>query len=154
MDLSLLIYRVATLEDLPDIVRLLRDDDLGVQREDSSGSIEKYLDAFRDISANTTQELTVVDFQGEIIATLHLSFIQYLTYQGGMRAQIEAVRVKSLYRGMGVGNAIMNYAIGRSRSKGAHLVQLTTDKKRSSAIVFYRGLGFTDSHIGMKLRLD
>lgn len=154
MDLSLLIYRVATLEDLPDIVKMLGDDDLGIQREDSSGSIEKYLDAFRDISVDATQELTVVDLQGEIIATLHLSFMQYLTYQGGMRAQIEGVRVKSLYRGMGVGNAIMNYAIRRSRLNGAHLVQLTTDKKRSSTLEFYRGLGFTDSHIGMKLHLD
>ncbi len=133
---------------------MLRDDDLGSQRETSSGSIEKYLNAFQDISANNTHELTVVDFQGEIVGTLHLTFIQYLTYQGGMRAQIESVRIKSKYRGSGVGSAMMNYAIGRSRSKGAHLVQLTTDKKRSPAIEFYRRLGFADSHVGMKLHLD
>lgn len=154
MDLSLLTYRIATLEDLPEIVEMLRDDNLGAQRETSSGSIEKYLNAFQDISANNTHELTVVDFQGEIVGTLHLTFIQYLTYQGGMRAQIESVRVKSTYRRTGVGTTMMNYAIGRSRSKGAHLVQLTTDKKRSSAIEFYRRLGFTDSHVGMKLHLD
>ena len=37
--------------------------------------------------------------------------------------------------------------------KGAHLVQLTTDKQRPDAIAFHKALGFRDSHMGMKLHL-
>ena len=48
---------------------------------------------------------------------------------------------------------IFKWAIKRSKDKGAHLVQLTTDKQRTDAIKFYKALGFRDSHIGMKLHL-
>ncbi len=87
----------------------------------------------------------------EIVATFQLTFIPYLTYQGGLRAQIEAVRVKAVYRGQGLGTAIFQYAIGRAKAKGAHLLQLTTDKKRVEAKKFYEALGFVASHEGMKL---
>ena len=54
---------------------------------------------------------------------------------------------------MGFGKKIFRWAIKRAKDKGAHLVQLTTDKQRPDAIEFYKALGFKDSHIGMKLHL-
>ena len=90
---------------------------------------------------------------GFVIGTLQLSFIQYLTYQGGIRAQIEAVRVYENYRNKGIGQELIEWAIERSKQKGAHVVQLTTDKKRKSALKFYEKLGFIASHEGMKLHL-
>ena len=48
----------------------------------------------------------------EIIGTLQLSFIQYLTYQGGIRAQIEAVRIRSDQRGQGLGQLQLLADIG------------------------------------------
>jgi ribosomal protein S18 acetylase RimI-like enzyme len=47
---------------------------------------------------------------------MQLSFIQYLTYQGGVRAQIEGVRVHKEHRGVGIGKAI--FSMGNSKSKG------------------------------------
>jgi GNAT superfamily N-acetyltransferase len=88
-----------------------------------------------------------------IIGTLQLSFIQYLTYQGGLRAQIESVRIQKEFRGKGFGKKIFKWAINRSIEKGAHLIQLTTDNQRPDAIEFYKSLGFIDSHLGMKLHL-
>ncbi len=44
-------------------------------------------------------------------------------------------------------------AIDIAKHKGAHLVQLTTDKKRPEAIKFYEKLGFVSSHEGIKLHL-
>ncbi len=41
--------------------------------------------------------------------------------------------------------------IDRLEKKGAHLIQLTTDKKRPDALKFYEKLGFKASHEGMKL---
>ncbi|MFT5918970.1 MAG: ribosomal protein S18 acetylase RimI-like enzyme [Granulosicoccus sp.] len=42
----------------------------------------------------------------------------------------------------------------RSKERGAHLLQLTTDKERPNTIKFYERLGFKASHIGMKLHLN
>lgn len=150
-----LTYRLATDLDLIDIIGLLADDKLGATRENFQVPLPApYLQAFQRITADPYQELTVVEHNSEIIATFQLSFIQYLTYQGGIRAQIEAVRVKSTYRGQGIGKAVFQYAIKRAQIKGAHLIQLTTDKKRPEAKQFYESLGFIDSHEGMKLPVE
>ena len=140
--------------DLPAIVEMWADDELGSSREDFRVPLpQSYLDAFRNIIKDENQELTVVELDREIAATFHLSFIQYLTYQGGVRAQIEAVRVRSGMRGKGIGREIFQYAIQRAKDRGAHLIQLTTDQKRPGALRFYQQLGFVNSHNGMKLHL-
>lgn len=71
-----------------------------------------------------------------------------------MRAQIEAVRTKSTYRGQGIGTRVFEYAINRAKEKGCHMIQLTTDKRRPDAIRFYESLGFVATHEGMKHKLD
>ena len=149
-----LTFRFATETDLPALVQLLADDALGATREAFQIPLPaSYQQAFRVIYTDPQQELTVAELDGEIVGTFHLTFIQYLTYQGGIRAQIEAVRVKATHRGQGIGKAIFAYAIDRARQRGAHLLQLTTDKKRPDALYFYESLGFVASHEGMKLRL-
>ncbi|MEQ9166086.1 MAG: GNAT family N-acetyltransferase [Fulvivirga sp.] len=70
-----------------------------------------------------------------------------------MRAQIEGVRIHEELRGTGLGQLMINKAIELAKDKGAHMVQLTTDKKRPEAIKFYEKLGFISSHEGMKLHL-
>lgn len=150
-----LIFRLATEDDLPTIIRMLADDTLGSAREQVGAVVpEVYIKAFEKIIADSNQELTVVEKSGEIVATFHLTFIQYLTHQGGLRAQIEAVRTHSQFRGQGIGKAVFNYAIDRAKSKGCRLVQLTTDKQRPDAIRFYESLGFVSTHEGMKKRLS
>ena len=150
-----LIFRKAGKGDIPNIVKLLADDEFGSKREDYKISLPKvYCDAFQNIFQDKNQELIIIEnFNKEIIGTLQLTFIQYLTYQGGLRAQIEAVRIKKKFRGKDFGKKIFKWAIKRSIDKGAHLVQLTSDKQRPDAIEFYKALGFRDSHVGMKLNL-
>ena len=80
-----------------------------------------------------------------------MPLIQYLTYQGGIRAQIEGVRVDEEYRGFGIGRIMFNWAINKSKEAGAHVLQLTTDKQRPEALKFYEALGYTARHEGMKL---
>ena len=93
----------------------------------------------------------VVEKQQEVIGTMQLSFIQYLTYQGGVRAQIEAVRIRKDQRGTGLGTQMFEWAINRAKERGAHVLQLTSDKQRPDAIRFYESLGFVATHAGMKL---
>ncbi len=148
--------RKATKEDVPKIVALLADDKLGKQREHFSLPLpQEYGEAFERIHRDPNQELMVIeDHRGQITGTLQLSFIPYLTYRGGIRAQIEAVRIHKEHRGKGLGRKLFEWAIHRAKERGAHLVQLTTDKKRPEALQFYEQLGFTASHEGMKLHLS
>lgn len=148
-------FRKATQQDVPFIVQMLADDELGKLRENYQDPLPKlYYDAFANINNDPNQELTVIENEtGEIIGTLQLSFIQYLTYQGGIRAQVEAVRIRSDQRSQGIGEAVFMWAIQRAKERGAHVLQLTTDKLRPGAIRFYEKLGFRASHEGMKLHL-
>lgn len=148
-----MIFRKAKLNDLGSIVQMIADDKLGVTRENFKIPLPKeYLVAFEKIVHDENQELIVVENKSkEIVGTLQLTFIQYLTYQGGIRAQIEAVRIKKDYRGKGLGKKMFEWAIQRSKEQKAHVLQLTSDKKRPEAIKFYEKLGFIDSHEGMKL---
>jgi GNAT superfamily N-acetyltransferase len=149
-----LTYRLAAEGDLEHIVQLLADDELGAAREDFQLPLPPaYTRALHAILNDPQQELTVVENQGELIATFQLSFLQYLTHQGGLRAQIEAVRVKATCRGQGIGTEIFRYAQQRALTKGAYVLQLTTDKQRPDAKRFYESLGFVNSHEGMKLPL-
>jgi GNAT superfamily N-acetyltransferase len=150
-----MIIRRATENDVSAIVQMLADDDLGSGRESYKEPLPvAYTKAFKNIQKDPNQELMVVDNEkGEIIGSFQLSFIQYLTYQGGTRAQIESVRIRKDHRGGGLGTQMFEWAIKRAKEKGAHVLQLTTDKKRPAARQFYESLGFVASHHGMKLHL-
>ncbi len=146
-------FRKATIKDIPDIVKMIANDQLGKTREKYTNPLsESYYKAFENINTDQNQELIVVENDVlEIIGTLQLSFIQYLTYQGGIRAQIEAVRIREDQRGKGIGQKMFTWAIARAKERNAHVLQLTTNKKRPEAIKFYKKLGFRTSHEGMKL---
>ncbi len=148
-------FRHATRDDVPTIVAMLADDSLGSRREPVKDPLPvAYERTFAVIAADPNHQLVVVEAAGEIVGTLQLSFLPYLTYGGGWRAQIEAVRVSSQSRGSGLGAKLVMWAIERARERGCHLVQLTTDKQRPDAIRFYEQQGFRSSHEGMKLHLE
>ncbi|MCK5402355.1 MAG: GNAT family N-acetyltransferase [Flavobacteriaceae bacterium] len=151
-----MIFRKATENDVSSIVEMIADDKLGIKRENFKSPLPKeYIDAFKNINKDKNQELIVVENnEKEIIGTLQLTFIQYLTYQGGIRAQIEAVRIKKDQRGVGLGKKMFEWAINRAKERNAHLLQLTTDKKRPKAIKFYENLGFKATHEGMKIHFE
>ena len=148
-------FREATEGDLPAIVEMLADDALGKQRENFQDPLpQEYLDAFKSIDRDPNQELIVVENDRlGIMGTLQLTFIPYLTYRGGTRAQVEAVRIRKDQRGLGLGTKMFEWAIERSKARKAHLLQLTTDKLRPEAIKFYEEFGFKATHEGMKMHL-
>jgi len=151
-----MVFRKATRNDVSKIVEMIADDELGKNREKFQIPLPtEYLNAFKNIDVDKNQELIVVENgNAEIIGTLQLSFIQYLTYRGGIRAQIEAVRIKKGKRGLGIGKKMFEWAINRAKERNAHLLQLTTDKTRPKAIKFYEDLGFRATHEGMKIHFE
>src|SRR5690606_17235874 len=114
-----MIFRKAKENDVAAIVRMIADDELGKERENFQTPLpSEYLKAFEKINSDKNQELIVVENEDfEIIGTLQLSFIQYLTYQGGIRAQIEAVRIRKDKRGLGIGKTMFEWAINRARER-------------------------------------
>ena len=146
-------FRKATINDVSEIIKMMAEDELGQKREKFQNPLpNSYLEAFKKIDADENQELIVIenkDFQ--IIGTLQITYIQYLSYCGGMRAQIENVFIRSDQRGLGIGKSVFEWAINRAKEKKVHLLQLTSDKKRPRAIKFYEDLGFKGTHEGMKL---
>jgi ribosomal protein S18 acetylase RimI-like enzyme len=154
-DIPAVRFREARHSDLAAIVQLLANDSLGTWRESlKDGAFpDTYARAFETIAADPRNLIIVGDRDGEVVACLQLTFIPGLTYTGGERAQIEGVRVDASLRGGGVGKAMIRHAVDLARQRGCVLVQLTTDKRRSDALAFYRSLGFTASHEGMKLAL-
>ncbi len=148
--------RQAVRADVPAIVELLADDDLGRQRETAEQPLDdSYWAAFDAIDADPNHQLIVLEADdGEIVGCLQLTLLPYLTFRGGWRAQIEAVRITSARRGTGLGHVLFERAIAEARRRGCHLVQLTTNAQRPDARTFYESLGFDVTHQGMKLYLQ
>ncbi|MDF1722125.1 MAG: GNAT family N-acetyltransferase [Minwuia sp.] len=147
-------FRRAVASDLPAIIALLADDPLGAAREDPSQPPNpRYVDAFAAIDTDPNQMLAVVERDSSVIGCLQLSFIPGLSRTGMWRGQIESVRIHRDHRGGGLGEAMFTWAIETCRARDCGLVQLTTDRARADALRFYERLGFTASHLGMKLEL-
>ncbi|MEO3812975.1 GNAT family N-acetyltransferase [Sphaerisporangium sp. B11E5] len=145
-------FRAARREDVPLIVGLLIDDEIGAGREGDPGD-EVYVTAFEAIDADPRQELIVAESEGRVVGTMQITYIPGLSRRGGERALVEAVRVGAAMRGQGLGRQMMRLAVERARERGCRMVQLTSDKARADAHRFYTSLGFVDSHVGFKLML-
>ena len=145
-------FREAARADVPEIVALLVDDDLGRTRENVNDS--SYLAAFQAMEAEPHNAMIVGEDEGRIVAVYQFTLITGLSLGGTRRAQIEGVRVASELRGQGIGAKLMADAEARARAGGAGLLQFTSNATRDRAHDFYRRMGFVDSHIGFKKPLE
>ena len=74
--------------DLPAIIAMLADDDLGAGREASAPQPgQPHRKAFAEISADPNNELVVACSGGEVVGTMQLTFIPNLTYEGAMEKE-------------------------------------------------------------------
>jgi GNAT superfamily N-acetyltransferase len=154
--LNKLVIRPARLHDLPEIVGMLADDEKGAQREQFQPDEpirQCYKDAFEAIDVDTNNGLIVAELNGQIVGTFQLIYIPSISFQGGVRAQIESVRVENSARGRGIGSRMMEWAVEQAKQRGCRLVQLMTHCDRKNAHRFYERLGFVKSHVGMKVDL-
>ncbi len=150
-----LTQRTAMIKDLPCIVQLLAEDELGQTRETCTTDINTcYRTAFEKIDVDQNQYLMVICTDEKIIGTCHLTLMPSLTYQGSMRMQIEAVRIAKDYRGHKLGEWMMQQAFDYAKQHDVKMIQLTTNKLRPRAKQFYERLGFQSTHEGMKCFLD
>jgi len=144
--------RRATVDDVPALVALLADDDLGARRE-TREDLRPYRRAFGLVDGDPAHLLVAATVGGAVVGTLQLSFLPGLSRRGALRAQIEGVRVAAPVRSRGVGAAMLGWAVVEARRHGCALVQLTTDKARGEALRLYERLGLVATHHGLKLQL-
>lgn len=64
------------------------------------------------------------------------------------------MRIGKDQSGLGIGKTMFEWAIKRAKERNAHLLQLTSDKKRPKAITFYEDLGFKSTQEGMKIHFE
>ncbi|MBD5144939.1 MAG: GNAT family N-acetyltransferase [Ruminococcus sp.] len=153
--MSTIKIREAVINDLPYIIEIMADDTLGRQREIYTAPLEQcYIDAFNNICDDKNSILLVVCDDEKVIGSLQITFTQYLSHKGSMRATIENVHVAENYRNLGIGTQLMKYAVNLARDKNCSIVQLTSNKTRKDAHRFYERLGFHATHEGMKLSLE
>lgn len=147
-------FRYATRSDVPDVVRLIADDEIGATRDTYDDPLpEEYLLAFDQMEAERFNKIILAEIDGKIIGCLTLTLVVGLGRRGMTRAQIESVRIDKSLRSQGIGAALMQHAIDLAREMNCGLVQLATDNCRVEAHSFYGRLGFVAGHVGMKLIL-
>ncbi len=150
-----MLFRKAEEKDVDKIVKMLANDPLGKTRENYRHPLpNRYIKAFEAIQSDPNNELIVAVLKEDIIGVLQITFIPYITHQGGWRATIEGVRTDESVRGKGIGTKMITWAIEHAKTRNCHLVQLTTDKTRTDALRFYENLGFKATHEGLKLKLN
>lgn len=142
----------ATRSDVPAIVALLSDDELGRGREIDDLAV--YESAWDTLARDGAQYLAVVrDDRGGIAGTMQLTIIPGLSRAGSTRLQIEGVRVRADERSRGLGTGMLRWAHDHGRAHGARLAQITTDEARDRARAFYERLGYETRHVGLKREL-
>jgi ribosomal protein S18 acetylase RimI-like enzyme len=91
------------------------------------------------VGSEATVLLVARDDAGQIVGTLSLIVFRAPT---GLRAWIEDVVVDDDTRGLGVGSALVQAGIARSRAVGAQTVDLTSRPSREAANRLYVREGF------------
>ena len=145
--------RRARRDDVGAIVGMLADDALGRARERIEDPLPaSYFDAFDRVDRDPNLALVVAEEQGRVVGCLQLCILPGLSSQGASRALIEDVRVASDRRSRGIGEQLVQWAIGEARARSCKLVELLTHHTRADAQRFYERLGFQRSHVGMTIR--
>ena len=148
-----IMVRAARRDDVGAIVAMLADDHLGRARERIEEPLPRcYVDAFDTIARDANLQLVVAEEAGRVVGCLQLCLLPGLSSQGATRALVEDVRVASDRRSRGIGEQLLEWAIGEARARRAALIELLTHESRVDAQRFYERLGFLRSHVGMVMR--
>jgi GNAT superfamily N-acetyltransferase len=147
-----MLIRDARPADLEAVLALLTEDAIREVAEDYA-DLTPYAAALAEIVGAGHSTVLVGELDGELVATAQVSWLRRMMSGAALVCQVESVRVASSRRGEGLGGELIGWIIDDARRRGCARVELTSNRARVDARRFYERLGFTASHIGMKLYL-
>ncbi len=149
MERASLVVERAHPRDLPEIIQILSEDEVGAKGDGwTEASAPAYMAAFDRMLANPDMVVLVARKGGQSLGFLHLYFLQGLPAHGRLKVVLNSVFVARAARGQGVGAQLVAAAEEIAREGGAAEVTLTSGKKRMDAHRFYQGLGYERRHEG------
>lgn len=145
--------QIAVSSDIPELCLLL--DSLFSQEAEFKPDIElQALGLGAIIEGDGIGDVLVVKDAGQIIGMVNLLYT-ISTALGSRVAILEDMVVAPQSRGLGVGSALLKYAIDFAKQKGCKRITLLTDNDNEAAHGFYQQHGFTESSmLAFRLFLD
>ena len=152
--LAPLIIRLAEQGDLNSVIALYADDDLGGHADTvDEAALPLYQSAFDAIAASPNEMLFVAERDGLIVGTFQLAILTKVTGQGSRTLMVQSVQTRLEFRGQGIGQQMLEFAVEYAKSNHIDAVQLMSNARRSDAHRFYLRLGFEASHLGFRMQL-
>lgn len=105
------------------------------------GSIEKMLDSDDYFTI-------VVEENGDVCG--YISAVREISLETGEYYRVIGLAVKSEYQGQGLGTALLTLAESNAKIKGARLITLSSQFKRTEAHEFYEKLGYIKTSYAFK----
>ncbi|HWO93342.1 MAG TPA: GNAT family N-acetyltransferase [Dehalococcoidia bacterium] len=109
---------------------------------------EAHQRALATILARDDVWLLIAERAGVGVGTVQLTIVPNLTHGGRPWANVENVVVDEHARGLGVGSALLDEAVGRAQAAGCYKISLTSRVEREAAHRFYEARGFQARHRG------
>jgi 8-oxo-dGTP diphosphatase len=134
-----LLIRRSRAEDEAAIVRLLQL--IPANQDLSESEIQAARLRFRE---NTSLDVLVAEYQGQLAGFLVLSYVSALT---GLRAWIDDIAVDPERRRQGIGQGLVEAAIQRASRRGATHLFMDTSRGSPDAQRFYRACGFEENGV-------
>lgn len=145
---------LARPENLQEIVAIINAGATSVRKNKEFTDWKSYLTAFETLRAAPEVDIYVALNAGDdVVGTFQIHFLKGLAFKGRPRVELESVHVRADQRGNGVGRQMMELAEQLAKNANACIVQLTSNKERDGSHLFYKRLGYDQSHNGYKKML-
>jgi GNAT superfamily N-acetyltransferase len=137
-----LLIRLATLEDLPDVLRLYCDS--GVERDANLtlADAEQWFQRIQQYPNYTLWVATLKELDNRRVGTFALLIMDNLVHHGSPSGIVEGVAVDPEFQGQGIGRQMMQVAMAQCQAAGCYKLSLSTNLRRKEAHLFYESLGF------------
>jgi GNAT superfamily N-acetyltransferase len=137
-----LLIRLATVEDLPDVLRLYCDS--GVEKDANLplADAEQWFQRIQQYPNYTLWVATLKELDDRRVGTFALLIMDNLVHHGSPSGIVEGVAVDPEFQGQGIGRQMMQVAMAQCQAAGCYKLSLSTNLQRKEAHLFYESLGF------------
>lgn len=139
MSLDNLSIREATETDLPAILRLYVETDIGEGAQFTPEEAAAHLARFKQYPS---LRVFVAIADDTVVGTYELLIMDNMAKRGRPSSIVEDVAVHPDFQGKGIGRTMMHHALDQSRVAGCYKLTLSSNLRRVDAHRFYDSLGF------------